>query len=456
MRATSILIGLVLAAAVAAVSVAAPAASPPPLFVLTGGGWGHGVGMSQWGALGQAREGRTFEQILATYYPGTELERIAMSKVRVLLVAKATSVRVTSAAPVRVRGADGTTTLLPAGTAEVDRRLRLAVEGKRVPLVGPLRILPVAGAPLQLGDLLVRGELRVSLVGGLLQVVNVLGLEAYLQGVVPGEMPKDWPAAALQAQAVAARTYAVAGLLEGQDYDLYADYRSQVYGGVAVESPATTRAVKATRGLILSFEGEPAQTLYFSSSGGRTASALDVFGNDLPYLTGVDDPWDAVPENPNHRWEPRVLTGKQLAIQLRLASPVVDAAFVPGVEGSPATMRFTTKAGTVLEQRITELRARLGLRSSSFRVGVLRLLRPAGDAVSGAKVALTGVARDVEDPVLERRATDGSWARTARVVPRADGTFTVVVRPQATTTYRLSTAGLAGPSLTLTVTGAPE
>jgi len=135
--------------------------------------------------------------------------------------------------------------------------------------------------------------------GKKLQLVNVVALESYLLGVVPGEMPKDWPLDALKAQAVAARTYAIANLVEDRSFDLYSDARSQLYYGANAESPGTTRAVTETRGQVLSYDGAPAETFYFSSSGGKTLSALDAFGQDLPYLVSVDDPWDET--SPNHR-----------------------------------------------------------------------------------------------------------------------------------------------------------
>ena len=117
-----------------------------------------------------------------------------------------------------------------------------------------------------------------------LQVIDVVGLDAYLLGVVPGEMPKEWPAAALQAQAVAARSYALASLVKNRDFDLYADPRSQMYYGVAAETPATTAAVQATKGQMLTYGGKVVAAFYYSSSGGRTASSADVFGLELPYL----------------------------------------------------------------------------------------------------------------------------------------------------------------------------
>jgi hypothetical protein len=180
-----------------------------------------------------------------------------------------------------------------------------------------------------------------------------------------------------------------------------------------------------------------------------------MFGSDLPYLIEVDDPWDATPGNPNHRWDPVALTGKQLASKLGVAANVVDVAAAPGAPGRPAVMRFTTTAGPV-EQRISDLRWVLGLRSSSFRIGVLRLTRPAGPVAGGAKVTLTGVARDVAEPVLERRLPSGGWKRATRVKPRPDGTFAVPLRPSATTTFRLAAEGVPGPSVTVRVTGAPR
>ena len=100
-----------------------------------------------------------------------------------------------------------------------------------------------------------------------LRVVNVVALEAYLRGVVPREMPKHWPLEALKAQAVAARSYALVRLLKGKPFDLYSDWRSQVYGGIAAEAPRATEAVQATAGQVVLYQGKVATTFFFSSSG---------------------------------------------------------------------------------------------------------------------------------------------------------------------------------------------
>ena len=430
------------------------AASKPPatVFVLSGGGWGHGVGMSQWGSFGQARAGRDYRQILATYYRGTEMGAAPaplLDRVRVLVADGLAKVTVTNVAAV-FDGA-GTRYPVPEGTISTGPGLKLpvGVDGTQVALTGPVTIRAAKGAFLAYGDKEFRGDLRVANVGGRVQLVNVVGLEAYLLGVVPGEMPKDWPIDALKAQAVAARTYAVGHIVRGKPFDLYADWRSQVYYGVASEGPGPTRAVTETRGEILTYDGAPAQTLYFSSSGGRTISALDAFGTDLPYLVSVEDPWDAV--SPNHAWPAQLLTGAQLAKRFGLKDAVADVAYVPGTPGKPAVLRLVTADGSTADARLAEVRARLGLKSTSFRLGVLRLDRPAPLRGANPVLRLTGVARDLSDVVLEQRGPSGSWVAVRRVAPAADGTFAVRLRPSGTTVYRLSADGLGSPPLTVRV-----
>ena len=318
MRRTAALAALLLLSL--GVAAAATAPKPPaPVFVLAGGGWGHGVGMSQWGAYGQATAGRDYREILSTYYRGTAMGTAPdtlLKRVRVLVADGLANASVGSVAAVF----DGAGKRYPiaggAITAGADLELPVGKDGKEVALAGPVTIRAAKGAFLSYGGKEFRGDLRVAAVGGRVQLVNVVGLEAYLLGVVPGEMPKDWPLAALEAQAVAARTYAVGNIVRGRPFDLYSDWRSQVYYGVGSEAPGTTKAVRETRGQILTYDGAPAQTLYFSSSGGRTISSLDAFGLDLPYLVSVDDPWDAA--SPNHAWTPRLLSGAQLAARFGL------------------------------------------------------------------------------------------------------------------------------------------
>jgi stage II sporulation protein D len=451
MRRPAALVALLLLCLGATDAGAAPKATAP-VFVLAGGGWGHGVGMSQWGAYGQAKAGRDYRQILSTYYRGTAMgaaPETLLRRVRVLVADGLASAAVGNVAAVF----DGAGKRYAVGggaiTAGPELELPVGKEGKRVALAGPVTIRAAKGAFLSYGGKQFRGDLRVAQVAGRVQLVNVVGLEAYLLGVVPGEMPKDWPLAALEAQAVAARTYAVGNVVRDRPFDLYSDWRSQVYYGVASEAPGSTRAVRETRGQILTFDGAPAQTFYFSSSGGRTISALDAFGLDLPYLVSVDDPWDAA--SPNHAWAPQLLTGAELAARFGLENPVADVGYVAGTPGKPAVVRLTTADGATADERLSDVRARLGLRSTGFRLGVLRLDPPASAKGASGVVQLTGVARGVDGAVLERRTPAGTWVTAKRLVPAADGSFGVRLRPTATTVYRLSADGVAGPPLTVRV-----
>ena len=256
-------------------------------------------------------------------------------------------------------------------------------------------------------------------------------------------MPKEWPTAALQAQAVAARSYALASIVKSRPFDLYSDTRSQVYYGVAAEAPATTAAVKATRGQILSYASKVATTFYYSSSGGRTASSKDVFGVVTPYLQARDDPWDTL--SPYHRWAPRTFTAATLGQAFRLSAPVVDVQVVPTESGRPAFRDADQEDG---RERASAGRGRsrqLGLRSTAFRFGVLRVGRPAPSPGAGKPVPVSGVARDVTAPMLEKLGAKGTWVPAVNLKPGLDGAFLVTVRPKLTATYRLVADGVVGP-----------
>jgi stage II sporulation protein D len=189
--------------------------------VVTGAGWGHGVGMSQDGAVGYAEHGWTYRAILAHYYGGTTL-------------------------------------------GEVSPKTRVRV------LVG--------------------------------HHIHRMALETYVRGVVPAEMPASSPAAALEAQAVASRTYALTAHAGGSRFDVYSDTRSQMYRGKAAYTSQTDAAVAATAGQIVTYAGQPAITYFFASSGGRTENVENAWPGSAPepWLRGVLDPYDA---GPTHSWK---------------------------------------------------------------------------------------------------------------------------------------------------------
>jgi stage II sporulation protein D len=423
------------------------------MFVLTGSGNGHGVGLSQYGALAQARAGRSAVEILAFYFPGTQLGKRPAVKLRVLLVSSAKSLVVSSTTPYTVRDAAGQSFALPAGAITLGPSLEVPVDGVPTPVTGPLNVVPSSGGFVSIGSRSYRGTLEISSTGAALQAIDVVGLEAYIQGVVPAETPGSWRAAALEAQAIAARSYALATLVKGKQWDLYPDGRSQQYPGAGAETPAATAAVRATAGSVLVYGNGIATTFYSSSSGGKTQSGLDAFGLDVPYLPAQDDPWDQ--GSPFHVWQPRAYTGAQLAKALGIASTVVDAQARFSASGRVVALTVTGADGSTLAVAGTEARKRLALRSTAFHLGTLRFLTPPSATSPGVALRLSGVARDTQDATLERLGPDGAWqAVVRRLTVSATGTFAVVVRPTQTTTYRLSASGLPGPTLTIPVVGA--
>ena len=198
MRRTLVVAFLVLAAPGAAFArvggpAAAPAArTPTPLFVVSGHGWGHGVGMSQYGAFGYAKHGLGYRGILAHYYSGTTIGAAPVRKVRVLLAQGKKQLTISSTADFTVTDANGKTHDVAAGKVTLDSKLRLKVDAaaKAKAMPGPLLFAP-GTAPLELGRPY-RGQIQVTAAGGKLQAVNVVGLEPYLQGVVASEMPHTW------------------------------------------------------------------------------------------------------------------------------------------------------------------------------------------------------------------------------------------------------------------------
>jgi len=419
----------------------APAGSGA-LFLFTGHGWGHGVGMSQYGAYGYAQHGWTFQQILAHYYPGTALGPAPVSTIRVLLADRKKVLKVSSAAPFTVQDNAGATVTLPAGVLALTPAL--VVAGKT--LVPPLDIRPAKGALVSLVRPY-RGRIDVDVVDGRLRAVNVVGLEQYVNGVVPAEMPSTWAPEALKAQAVAARSYALATRQVGAPYDLYSDTRSQVYLGAAHESPATTAAVTATRGQVLLYNGTVATTYFSSTSGGRTESSQGWMGTALPYLVSVADPYDDI--SPYHNWGPVPVTAQTIAKALKLSGTVVDATTTPDSSGRVAQLSFLTPFMPVAVPATT-LRSAIGLRSTWFSVGVMSLLPPIPNPplVYGSQVTLDGTTRGVTGVMLEQRPAGGQWQA---VGPIAGGAVRLTETPALTTDYRLATPAAAAGSVRIRV-----
>jgi stage II sporulation protein D len=284
-------------------------------WLVNGRGFGHGVGMSQYGAYGFALHGKGHRFILRHYYPGTSLGELGRTPiVRVLVDISGGDVRFGGA-----RRACGVS-LDPRRTYAAHRvggGVRLRGPGGRH-LASCGRGLRAAGnGTIRIGPTVYRGALEVvptSSDAGSLNAVNAVPLDQYLKGVVPNEVPASWPLAALRAQAIAARSYALTGRVDGNGFDLYEDTRSQVYDGVASEDPRTNRAVEETRRVVVRYGGEVAQTFFSACSGGHTESVQHVFfGPAVPYLVGVPDPYDHL--CPLHTWTLR-FSGPEISAKL--------------------------------------------------------------------------------------------------------------------------------------------
>jgi stage II sporulation protein D len=439
--------------ALAATTASAQPASTPgeALFVVSGRGWGHGVGMSQYGAYGMALEGRTHADILKHFYTGTQLGRASSKKLRVLLAEGRSAVTISSKGAITARDASGTAHKFPKGVLTLRPNLLLAGAGAkgRVKAASPLLLRPRKGRTLTFDGHPFRGDLELQAQGGFLNVINVVPLDSYIQGVVANEMPFSWPAEALEAQAIAARTYALASIVKGKPYHLFADVRDQVYRGVEGETAQTNAAVAATAGKVVTHGGRIATTFYFSSSGGKTANSEDVFGGPVPYLVSRPDPWDRA--SPHHRWGPVLIGARTVQSKLGGAARVIDLVGAPTPSGRFKSLTVQTLAGSTKVPGVL-LRTSLGLRSTYVTIGVLRLDRPSGRVPAGAPLMLTGLARGLTSPVLASSVDGGSsWKPVGPLARDANGGISHVVMPDRTTRYRIQTKEASSPPILVQV-----
>ena len=305
--------------------LAPPAAADPPIpagsgsMTVRGTGFGHGWGMSQYGAYGAARQGKSWPQILAFYYPGTRLGSLPTgTAIRVWISADTDGdLRVQPSPGLRLTSA-GSSFALPTGSKYRTWRVtrsgtgyRLSYRGtaggwttQRTPLGSStwsfassaklVKVVLPGGAVREY-----RGTVALAKRGSSGRTVNRLAMEAYLRSVVPAEMPTSWSAHAVRAQAVAARSYAAwlkaAGY--GRGYDTCDTVNCQVYAGYAAttggrrhvyETRNGNAAVQATANRVLTYRGRVAFTQFSSSNGGHSATGSQ------PYLRARRDPYDGV------------------------------------------------------------------------------------------------------------------------------------------------------------------
>jgi stage II sporulation protein D len=294
-----------------ACALAVPAAASAKVWVVNGAGFGHGVGMSQYGAYGYAKHGFKFDQILTHYYTGTTIGTTAERSVRVLLR--------DSVGSVAFHGANSAcgTGIKPGKTYVAKRKgggvVLRSKKGTVVARCGA--VMTATGAPTVVvaGKGTYRGSLEVRGSSSGLDAINVLDIEDYVRGVVARESPSSWPIEALKAQAVAARSYVLASSGHGA-FDVFDDTRSQAYGGVGAETAKTDQAVSGTHLQVVLYRGKVAQTFFFSTSGGHTEnnefSSLGFGQPPIPYLRGVDDPYEAEAGSPYEHWKRKYSLGR--------------------------------------------------------------------------------------------------------------------------------------------------
>jgi stage II sporulation protein D len=425
------------------------------LFVITGRGWGHGVGLSQWGAYGLALSDWTHAQILGHYYRGTNLDtRSPSTKVDVLLADHRTTLSVGSASAFTVSAGTKTRTHAagyPVGVTKTSTG-RIKVEGIAGSFASPATFS--SSSPLRLGSSRYRGVLRVSVVGRYLRAVNRVGIDNYVRGVVTRESPAWWGDVGAQesidAQAVAARSYALYTVVHGGGKcagSLCPDTRDQVYGGYDSETANGNEAVDATRGQVVEYGGSIAQTFFHSSSGGRTAASVDVWGGSVAYLQSENDPADLNGDNPNRLWRLR-LKAPQMRTRLGLAKTPNDGTATRNSSDRVGSMTFRGPGWTTVVPGGDSLRWRLNVKSNRFWLGVLTLERRESRIVYGRTTTLDVLVRDVSNTKLQSRPYGASaWSDVTSV----NGDVDVTLRPRKTTSYRLRAPTATGSSLKISV-----
>lgn len=333
---------------------------------LIGHGNGHGRGMGQWGAFGYAKQGWSSTQILSHYYGGTTAGKVDNVDVSVILTGES-SVNVFADAGLKVGEvavAPGQAVSLSGSTATItDGCGGGVVQTVELPrsLVSPITAGPGRPVPELLKMCGSNQTFRGSLGFDGDRVINVVPLDDYVKGVVPKEIIVSWAdeggAEALKAQAVAARTYALASMDISKPID--DTQNSQVYGGFGAEDPRTNAAVDATAGVVLMKDGKPAFTEFSSSTGGATD------GRDFP---AVLDEGDTI--SPYRDWTATV-SSDSIASTFNVGSltgfEVIEAYGMGAENGRAATVRISGTGGTV-DVPAQEVRTKLQLRSSFFSV----------------------------------------------------------------------------------------
>ncbi|HEV2010919.1 MAG TPA: SpoIID/LytB domain-containing protein [Candidatus Limnocylindria bacterium] len=397
--------------------------SVQPGVTFYGKGFGHGVGMSQYGAqgwaTGAAGPALTGEQIVAKYYPGTQLTVVDSTTnprgpMRVLLSSPSSSGSASCGSPfmntwlANVRSAGGFSVVNEAsgnavvGVASANVTYQIALQSGVVKVYdqsanppalkssgpGPVTLVPTdLNQPITVQEKgeFFHGRLQFKNDGaGNLRVVNFVSYDDYVKGVIPKEMPAGWHPEAYKAQALAARSYGFTSATPARDYDVRDDQSDQCYGGATVETSASIAAVAATAGEVITYNGAAIRAYFSSSSGGYTVGVgcwnhgTTCVAND-PWLVPVPDPADLAVQvptpNKHASWtvtftsaaiRSAILSYKGVDIGTLLSTDVSNQA--PGNTGHLVSVKFAGTNGSVEVPADVFLRTYLGLKSTMVRL----------------------------------------------------------------------------------------
>ena len=399
----------------------ATAATIPPHFVLTGSGFGHGVGMSQIGAEGQALEGQSAQYILNYWFPGTEVVSVPNTQlIRVNLAHRVSSATIAMASGFSRSNIDLSSNLDGSinndGLGDASSSYRFTLVGKKIlatiyktpsavvpfptqslwnvywsgttafpspagglygPKPEPFSVIKVTTST---GTIQLRyGQVQLKVVGSKIEITATMTLEQYVLGI--SEMSSSWLPAALQAQAIASRTYGLAHprLRSACDCNVYSTTSDQAYVGYAKESEAGVgknwvAAVTSTQtdpgsAQVVLFQGLPISVYFFSSDGGQSQNSADVWGTALPYLTNVADPWSLdIFLNPQYAHWQRVLIQKDVATAFNLPDVVALAITSRTVTKSATVITATSSTGLKAQLQVGDFKSKLRLPSSWFEI----------------------------------------------------------------------------------------
>jgi stage II sporulation protein D len=399
----------------------ASAAAIPPHFVLTGSGFGHGVGMSQIGAQGQAMEGQSAQYIVNYWFPGTQILSVPNTQmIRVNIAHQVSSATISLASGFTRSNIDLSAnpdgTLDNTGMGDSASVYKFAIQGRKIsasqtsknfltrqfsaqslwniywtgttafpnpaggltgPKPPPFTVIKVTTAA---GTIQLRyGQVQLKVVGSKIEITDTMTIDQYVLGV--SEMSSSWLPAALQAQAIASRTYALAHLTlrTACDCDVYSTTSDQAYIGYAKESEAGVgqnwvAAVTATEtdpsdAQAIYYLGKPISVYFFSSDGGQTQQSADVWGTAFPYLTNVPDPWSLdIFLNPQYAHWQRVLIQKDVATAFNLPDVVTLAITARTVTNSATIISATSSAGVTSQLSVGDFKTKLKVPASWFEI----------------------------------------------------------------------------------------